>query len=126
MNHTERPQLLGRGESGIPKLKSELHTRNTILSVCWSCKTIIRWEVHPTSSPVTAEIYCKQFDRVAAVLRGKLDKVFFLQYNGNTLRRVSRKVSTLGMACTDPPTVFSRLAANRQSSISSATQQLAR
>jgi hypothetical protein len=48
-----------------------------MLSTWWGVIGIINWEVLPTSSSVTADVYCQQSDRVAAKLEEKQNKVYF-------------------------------------------------
>jgi hypothetical protein len=48
-----------------------------MLSTWWGVIGIINWDVLPTSSTVTADLYCQQSDRVAAKLGEKQNKVYF-------------------------------------------------
>ena len=52
-----------------------------MLSVWWGVKWLIHWEFLPTDRTITADLYIQQLDRVAAKLRGKQDKVYFLHDN---------------------------------------------
>ena len=52
-----------------------------MLSVWWGIKGVIYWELLPTGTTVTADIYCQQLDRVAEKLQGKQDRVYFLHDN---------------------------------------------
>ena len=58
----------------------------------------IHWELLPSNTTVTADLYCKQLDTVASKLRGKMDRVFFLHDNARphvaTLTR--QKILDLG------------------------------
>ncbi len=49
-----------------------------MLSNWWG---LIHWELLPTGSTITADLYCQQLDRVTAILQGKQDKVYFLHDN---------------------------------------------
>ena len=42
---------------------------------------MIDWELLPTDSTITVEVYCEQLDRVEEKLQGKQDKVYFLHDN---------------------------------------------
>jgi hypothetical protein len=66
VNHTRKRQWLGVGQSGIATPKSDLHPEVVVLSVWWSARGVIHWELLPTSSKTTADVYCEQLDRVAA------------------------------------------------------------
>jgi histone-lysine N-methyltransferase SETMAR len=77
-NHMRKRQWLGVGQSGMATPKSDLHPKMLMLSVWWGVRGVIHWELLPTGSTVTADVYCEQLDRVAAQLQGKQDKVYFL------------------------------------------------
>jgi len=81
VNHTRKRQWLEVGQSGIATPKDDLHPKKVMLSVWWSVRGIIHWELLPTGSTITADLYCQQLDRVAAELQEKQDKVYFLHDN---------------------------------------------
>ncbi len=81
VNHTRKRQWLGTRQTGVAKPKNELHPMKIMLSVWWSVKGIIHWEILPAGCTVTADLYCQQLDRVAAKLDGKQDRIYFLHDN---------------------------------------------
>jgi [histone H3]-lysine36 N-dimethyltransferase SETMAR len=81
VNHTCKRQWLSPGDSGIPTPNKELHPKKIMLSVWWGPKGIVHWELLPNGRTVTAEVYCQQLDRVAASLKKKQDRVYFLHDN---------------------------------------------
>ena len=81
VNHTRKRQWLGAAQKGVPTPKNDLHPKKIMLSVWWGVKGIIHWELLPTGCTITADLYCKQLDRVAAKLQGKQDKIYFLHDN---------------------------------------------
>lgn len=91
VNHTCKRQWLGKGETGIPTLKDELHPKKVMLSVWWGIRGIIHWELLPKGSTITADLYCQQLERVAANLKGKQDKVYFLHDNARPHVALSTK-----------------------------------
>ena len=52
-----------------------------MFSVWWNIRGAIYWELLPTGTTLTADIYCQQLDRVAEKLQGKQDRVYFLHDN---------------------------------------------
>ncbi|CAF4933789.1 unnamed protein product, partial [Rotaria socialis] len=78
VNHTRKRQWLGAGQTGVSTPKNDLHPKKIMLSVWLGAKGIIHWELLPTGCTITADLYCKQLDRVAAKLQGKQDKIYFL------------------------------------------------
>ncbi|CAF1688347.1 unnamed protein product, partial [Adineta ricciae] len=81
VNHTRKRQWLGAGQAGVATPKNELHPKKIMLSVWWSVKGIIHWEILPAGCTVTADLYCQQLDRVAAKLHGEQDRIYFLHDN---------------------------------------------
>ena len=63
----------------MPKL--DLHPKKVMLNVWWGVRGIIHWEILPDSCTITADLYCQQLNRVAAKLKGKQDRIYFLHDN---------------------------------------------
>lgn len=98
VNHSNKRQWLGSGETGIPTPNGDLHPKKVMLSVWWGTKGVIHWELLPTGSTVTADVYCQQLERLAASLKKKQDKVYFLHDNARPHVALStkKKLTELG------------------------------
>ena len=81
VNHTRKRQWLGGRQTGIATPKNRIHSKKIMLSVWWGIRGVIYWEILPTGTTVTADIYYQQLDRVAENLQGKQDRVYFLHDN---------------------------------------------
>ena len=81
VNHTRKHQWLEAGQTGVATPKNDLHPKKIMLSVWWGIRGIIHWELLPTGCTITADLYCQQLDRVAAKLKGKLDRIYVLPDN---------------------------------------------
>jgi [histone H3]-lysine36 N-dimethyltransferase SETMAR len=105
VNHTRKRQWLGAGESGIATPKNDLHPKKVMLSAWWGVRGIIHWELLPIGSTINAELYCQQLDRVAAKLRRRQDKVYFLHDNArpHTAKKTRKKVLELGWTALPHP-----------------------
>lgn len=105
VNHTRKRQWLAVGQTGIATPKSDLHPKMVMLSVWWGVKGVVHWELLPTGSTITADLYCQQLDRVAAKLQGKQDKVYFLHDNArpHVAKLTHEKLLQLGWAVLPHP-----------------------
>lgn len=81
VNYTRKRQWLEAGQSGIATPKNELHPSKVMLSVWWGTRGVIHWELIPTGSTITSDLYCQQLDRVSAKLHEKQNKVYYLHDN---------------------------------------------
>ncbi len=81
VNHTRKRQWLSAGQTGIATPKTDPHPKKVMLSVWWGVRGIIHWELLPTGCTITADLYCQQLDRVAAKLKGKHHRIYFLHDN---------------------------------------------
>lgn len=81
VNHNRKRQWLGSGETGVPEPKPDLHPKKIMLSIWWSARGVVHWELLPTGTSITATVYCEQLERVASNLHGKQDRVYFLHDN---------------------------------------------
>jgi hypothetical protein len=73
-----------------------------MLSTWWGVKGAIHWEVLPTSSTVTADLYCQQLDQVPTKLGEKENKVYFSMTTRNLtlqIRHVKKYWSSDGLGC---------------------------
>ena len=62
------------------------------MGVWWGIRGPIHWELLPKNCTITADLYCEQLDRLAAKLKGKQDKVYFLHDNARPhVARVTRE-----------------------------------
>lgn len=100
VNHRHRRQWLGAGERGVPTPKPELHQKKIMLSVWWGTRGVIYWELLPTDTTVTANVYCRQLDRVAQSLKGKQDRVYFLHDNARPHIAISTRKKILDLKWT--------------------------
>jgi histone-lysine N-methyltransferase SETMAR len=105
VNHTRKRQWLGVGQSDIATPKSYLHAKMVMLSVWCGVRGVIHWELLPTGSTVTADVYCEQLDRVAAKLQGKQGKVYFLHDNArpHIAKSTRQKLLELGWTVLSHP-----------------------
>lgn len=81
VNHLHRSQWLRPGEKGLPKPKSKLRPIKVMLSIWKGIKGVIYWELLQVGTTVTADVYCRQLNRVAQSLKGKQDREYFLHDN---------------------------------------------
>ena len=81
VNHSRRRQWLSSGETGVATPRTDTHARKVMLSVWWSVRGVIHWELLPSGCTVTADLYCQQLDRVARKLKGNQDRIYFLHDN---------------------------------------------
>ena len=98
VNHTRRKQWLGTGQRGIETPKTELHPKKVMLSIWWNVRGIIHWELLPTGSTVTTNIYCQQLNRVQRKLNGRQSKVYYLHDNArpHISKSTNKKLVELG------------------------------
>ncbi|CAF1511105.1 unnamed protein product [Adineta ricciae] len=81
VNYTRRRQRLSTGQTGVATPKTDPHPKKLMLSVWWSIKGVIHWELLPNGYTITADLSCQQLDRVAEKLKGRQDRVYFLHDN---------------------------------------------
>ena len=77
-----------------------------ILSVWWSVRGIIHWEILPDGCTITVDLYCQQLNRVAAKLKGKQDRIYFLHNNAtlHVAKSTRQKLLSLGwITISHPP-----------------------
>ena len=98
VNYHHGRQWLKPGDSGDPTPKSDLHPKKVLLCVWWCATGVIHWELLPSNTTVTADLYCRQLDTVAAKLTGKMDRVFFLHDNArpHVAKLTRQKIQDLG------------------------------
>ena len=73
---------------------------------------IIHWEILPRNTIITATVYCEQLDRVAAKLRGKQGRVWYLHDNArpHIARTTNDKFRELGWEVIPHPSYSPELA----------------
>lgn len=77
VSHTHKRQWSKVEQSAMATSKKKLHPRIIMLNTWWGVRSVIHWEVLPTISTVTADLYCQQLDQVAAKLGEKQNKIYF-------------------------------------------------
>ena len=105
VNHTRKRQWLGVGERGIATPRNGPHQKMVMLSIWWSVRGVIHWELLPAGSTITADVYCEQLDRVAEKLQEKQDKVYFLHDNArpHIAKSTHQKLLELGWSVLPHP-----------------------
>ena len=81
INYEYHRQWLSLGQTGVVTPKPDLHPKKVMLSVWLGVRGIIHWEILPDGCTITADLYCQQLNRVAAKLKGKQDRIYFLHDN---------------------------------------------
>jgi histone-lysine N-methyltransferase SETMAR len=83
-----------------------------MLSVWWGVKGMIRWELLPPDCTITADLYCKQLDRVSAKPQGKQDRIYFLHDNArpHIAKSTREKLLKLGWVTVPHPSYSPDLA----------------
>ena len=84
INYARRRRWLSVGQAAVATPRTDLHTKNAILSMWWGVKGIIHWEIIPNDCSVTADFECQQLDRVAEELKEKQDRIYFLHDNARS------------------------------------------
>lgn len=84
-----------------PQPKTGLHPRKIMLCVWWDCQGIIYYELLPTNTTITADLYCQQLDTLhtkIAEKRPNLGSIRFLHDNArpHTARVTRQKLLDLG------------------------------
>nr|XP_012234567.1 PREDICTED: histone-lysine N-methyltransferase SETMAR-like [Linepithema humile] len=70
-NMKRRKQWLSLDKQVMPRAKSELHPRKTMLSVWWDWEGVIHFELLQKNRTVTAELYLQQLQRLANAIEQK-------------------------------------------------------
>ena len=98
INYGYHRQWLGSGQTGVVTPKPDLHPKKVILSVWWGVRGIIHWKILPDGCTITANLYCQQLNRVAAKLKGKQDRIYFLHDNArpHVAKSTRQKLLSLG------------------------------
>jgi histone-lysine N-methyltransferase SETMAR len=112
VNHTRTRQWLGAGQRGLPTPKNDLHPKKIMLSVWWGVRGIIHGELLPTGCTITADLYYQELDRVAAKLKGKQDRIYFLHDNArpHIAKSTREKLLELGWVTVPHPSYSPDLA----------------
>ena len=63
-NIAPKRQWIRQSKELIPTLKPELHPKKVMLSVWWDFKGVLYWELLPTNTTVTAEVYIAQLEKL--------------------------------------------------------------
>jgi histone-lysine N-methyltransferase SETMAR len=105
VNHTRKRQWLGAGQIGVATPKNDLHPKKIMVSVWWGVKGVIHWKLLPTRCTITADLYCKQLDRVATKFQGKQDRIYFLHDNArpHSAKSTREKLLKLGWVTLSHP-----------------------
>ena len=98
INYGYHRQWLSSGQTGVVTPKSDLHPKMVMLSIWWGVRGIIHWEILADGCTITADLHCQQLDRVAAKLKGKQDRIYFLHDNvrPNVAKSTRQKLLSLG------------------------------
>ena len=112
-------QWLSPGQTVAVTPKPDLHPKKVMLSVWWSVRGIIHWEILSDGCTITADLYCQQLNRVAAKLKGKQDRIYFFARRCQIRRSKvdTSKVIKPRMDHYSPSTLLSRFGSNRLSSV---------
>ena len=81
INYGYHHQWLSPGQTGVGTPKPDLHPKKMMVSVWWGVRGIIHWEILLDGCTITVDLYCQQLNRVAAKLKGKQDRIYFLHDN---------------------------------------------
>lgn len=81
VNYNRKRQWLGKKQTGVATPKPDLHPDKVMLCVWWNIRGVIHWELMPENTTITSQVYCEQLDRLAAKLKKKQDKIYFLHDN---------------------------------------------
>jgi histone-lysine N-methyltransferase SETMAR len=84
VNFAPMGQWLLPGQRPVAAPKPDLHPKKEMLSVWWGVHGIAYWELLPTNTTVTAEVYCAQLKRLRDKLladRPNMREVYFLHDN---------------------------------------------
>lgn len=81
VNHTNKRQWLGRGETGILNVKSKVTEKKVMIAVFWDIHGIVYWEFIPEGTTMTAKTYCNILEKVALSAKKRHDKVYLLHDN---------------------------------------------
>lgn len=68
VNQENKNQWLSPGQKPKPVPKPDLHPEKVLLSIWWNLRGIVYWELLESGATVTAEVYCKQLERVQEAL----------------------------------------------------------
>jgi len=95
-NNTRKRQWLSPGQEGTPQHK-DAKPKKVMICVWWGVRGIVHWETLPIGDTINGELYCQQLDRVAASLKGKQDRVYFLHDNArpHVSKLTQRKLTDL-------------------------------
>ena len=105
-NYEHHRQWFSPGQTGVVTPKSDLHPKKVMLSVWWDVRGIIHWEILPDGCTITADLYCQQLNCVAAKLKEKQDRIYFLHDNArpHVAKSTRQKLLSLGwMTIPHPP-----------------------
>ena len=83
-NITKRLQWVGPNQAPLLTAKPELHEKKIMLSVWWDVKGVVYWELLPSNTTITAEVYCLQLENLKLELETHWPghgKVYFLHDN---------------------------------------------
>ena len=98
VNHSWKRQWLSVGQAVVSTPKPDKFGRKVILSVWWKMCGVILWKLLEPKKTVTSEKYCKQLEKVAKKLKGKQERVYYLQENAkpHVSKVTSKKFQELG------------------------------
>ena len=99
INYEYYRQWLSPGQTGAVTPKPDLHPKKVMLSVWLGVRGIIHWKILPDGCTITADLYCQQLNRVAAKLKGKQDRIYFLHDNArpHVAKSTRQKLLSLGL-----------------------------
>jgi histone-lysine N-methyltransferase SETMAR len=111
VNVVRRKEWVPRGERATPTARPGLHPKKVLLCMWWDTEGVVHWELLPQGQTITAEVYCRQLDRVAETLaekRSHRQQHIFLHDNArpHTARLTQRELAQLGWEVLDHPTLL--------------------
>lgn len=98
VNHTSKRSWVPSDQVPEPTAKPELHPKKVMLCVWWDVHGVVYWELLPTNTTVTANVYCAQLQRLRAALdktRPRSGQYYFLHDNAKPhVAKVTKKKPT--------------------------------
>ena len=98
INYGYHRRWVSPGQTDVVTPKPDFHPKKVMLSVWWGVRRIIHWEILSDSCTITADLYCQQLNRVAAKLKEKQDRNYFLHDNArpHVAKSTRQKLLSIG------------------------------
>ena len=94
----QRKEWVAPGDMPKPRLKPDLHPRETMICIWWDWEGMVHWEMLERNATVNKELYIAQLHRVneAIQLKRPINKAkpyFFMTTPGLMLHKLSKSLS---------------------------------